>query len=302
MKRNGFSAGGKQRYLCHSCGKSFHWQNRANKLYRERVWFERWLTEGYCVRQLSQQSGHSCSKIYRIVHAWLEREPEAATHSLRECQYTLFDGSFLRYPETIVALMDARDRTLIAGAHGVRERSQTDLLAFFLPLRERGLNPESCTIDGLKAVERALRLVWPEIIIQRCLVHIQRQGLSWCRMHPRRKDAGELRELFVRVPCIDNPQQRDEFLADLKDWEEKYGGDIASKLGRGKVFSDLKRARSLLLKALPNMFHYLDDSNIPKSTNGLEGYFSRLKRSYRSHNGLTKTKSYCQWYFTLKRK
>jgi transposase-like protein len=274
----------------------------VNKLHRERVWFERWLTEGYSVRQLSDQSGYSCSKLYRIIHTWLQRDPELVTRPLQSCRYLLFDGSFVRYPETIVALMDTQGRTVIAGEHGVHERSQADLLAFFRPLRERGLHPVSCTIDGLSVVAKTFRQVWPGIIIQRCLVHIQRQGLSWCRMHPRRKDAEQLRGLFVRVPRIDNGQQRDQFLADLNDWEEKYGSAIASRPGRGKVFSDLKRARSLLLKALPNMFHYLNDPNIPRSTNGLEGYFARLKKLYRSHNGLTNTKSYCQWYFTLKRK
>ena len=266
------------------------------------MWFERWLTEGYSVRQLSVQSGYSCSKLYRIIHTWLRHEPELETRSLESCRYLLFDGSFLRYPETIVALMDAQERTVIAGEHGVRERSQTDLLAFLVPLRERGLYPVSCTIDGLSVVDRTFRLVWPEIVIQRCLVHIQRQGLSWCRMHPKRKDAEQLRRFFVRVPWIDNEQQRDQFLADLKDWEEHYGHDIASRPGRGKVFSDLKRARSLLCKALPNMFQYLNDPNIPKSTNGLEGYFSRLKKSYRAHNGLTETKNYCHWYFATKPK
>ena len=56
--------------------------------------------------------------------------------------------------------------------------------------------------------------------------------------------------------------------------------------GKGKVFSDLKRARSMLVKAVPNMFHYLDDANIPKTTNALEGYYSRLKQRYRQHRGL----------------
>jgi len=39
----------------------------------------------------------------------------------------------------------------------------------------------------------------------------------------------------------------------------------------GYVFSDIKRARSMLLRALPDMFHYLDNPLIPTSTNGLEG-------------------------------
>ena len=70
---------------------------------------------------------------------------------------------------------------------------------------------------------------------------------------------------------------------------------------RGRVFSDLKRARSMLLAALPNMFHYLDDPVIPKSTNALEGYFARLKHKYRQHRGLVRShrNAYLRWYVHL---
>src|SRR3989337_4239062 len=68
---------------------------------------------------------------------------------------------------------------------------------------------------------------------------------------------------------------------------------------RGRVFSDIKRAGSMLLKALPDMFHYLDNPKIPATTNGLEGYFSRLKAHYRQHRGLhpSKRANYFSWYF-----
>ena len=44
----------------------------------------------------------------------------------------------------------------------------------------------SATVDGNRHLLRILRQVWPTIVIQRCLVHIQRQGLSWCRQSPKR--------------------------------------------------------------------------------------------------------------------
>ena len=55
----------------------------------------------------------------------------------------------------------------------------------------------------------------------------------------------------------------------------------------------------MLLRALPDMFHYLDDPQIPTTTNGLEGYFSRLKSHYRQHRGLSphKRPNYFAWYF-----
>lgn len=299
VRRNGFHRSGRQRFFCTSCRRSFLWTNPGNRENRQRVWFERWLMEGYSIRQLSRQSGHHPSKLYRIVRAWLDWEPPQARASLERHRYTLFDGSYFRFPEAIVVLMDAEQHTLIQGAYGVNERSEPQLRAFFQLLKDRDLMPISCTVDGNRQIARVLKQIWPEIVLQRCLVHVQRQGLSWCRQRPRRPDARELRGLFLQLMEISTAVQRDQFMADLADWEQEFGSNIAARPERGRVFSDVKRARSMLLRALPDLFHYLEDPNIPRTTNGLEGYFSRMKKLYRNHGGLTRTKNYCLWYFKL---
>lgn len=216
----------------------------------------------------------------------------------------IFDGTFLHRPVSIVALMDAKTNSIVQGKYDVRENSEKQLFAFFNPLRKKGLNPLSCTVDGNPHAIKVLKKVWPNIKIQRCLVHIQRQGLMWCRVNPKTPYARKLREIFLKVTNIRNKTERDRFLNFLYEWEEKYGQKISSHPERGRVFSDIKRARSMLLKALPNMFHYLENPNIPSSSNGLEGYFSRLKGHYRHHRGLEKTKrsNYFNWYFFLKQR
>lgn len=184
------------------------------------------------------------------------------------------------------------------------ENSIPQLLSFFEPLKYQFLSPLSCTVDGNPQTIRVFKSLWPHIIIQRCLVHIQRQGLSWCRRYPKRTDAKRLRDIFRQVTSIRNYKERDALIARIVEWEQKYGQFIAARADRGRVFSDIKRARSMLLKALPDMFHYLDNPSIPATTNGLEGYFSWLKTHYRSHRGLKASKraSYFSWYFRLRPK
>lgn len=175
---------------------------------------------------------------------------------------------------------------------------------FFKPLVARGLKPVSCTVDGNPQAIRVMRSLWPEIKVQRCLVHIQRQGLMWCRRYPKTVYARKLRDIFLSVTHIRTKEESYEFLELIADWEQTYGRYIELQPEKGRVFSDIKRARSMLLKALPDMFHYLDDPNIPNTTNGLESYFSRLKSHYRQHRGLRKKKlnSYFRWYLFLKPK
>jgi hypothetical protein len=198
--------------------------------------------------------------------------------------------------------MDGETNTVIAGEYGVEENSNEQLRMFFKPLIDRGLDPESCTTDGNPQVIRTIRELWPGITAQRCLVHIQRQGLSWCRRSPKTVYGRDLRVLFCGLTNINTEAERDCFIEEFLYWEKTYGGLIEQRPERGGVFSDIKRARSMLQKALPDMFHYLDNHDIPRSTNGLEGYFSRLKGHYRQHRGLTpkKRENYFNWYFHFK--
>lgn len=193
--------------------------------------------------------------------------------------------------------MDAQKYEIVFGQCGINEGPR-DLRVFCRHLQERGFNPKSATVDGNPHLIKMLQHWWPEIIIQRCLVHIQRQGLSWCRRNPKSTAGKRLRQVFLLVNKISTPRELTFFVEKVKAWEERYGKAIALKPERGWVFSDLKRARSMLLHALPNMFHYLEDVQIPKSTNGLEGYFARLRQRYRQHRGLAKERrhSYFQWY------
>lgn len=260
------------------------------------------MSEGYSVRQLSDQSGYSHSKISRIINYWLEQAPANDTNRLKEAQHIIFDGTFLYRPVSIVALMDTNGHELLRGKYGVRENSERELRGFLLPLKEEGLMPKSCTTDGNPQAIRTIRSLWEGITMQRCVVHVQRQGLMWCRKYPKRTDAKHLRNLFLKVTYINTPSQKASFLVEVAAWEQRYGSRIATSSERGYVFSDLRRARSMLLKAIPNLFHYLDDSKIPRTTNGIEGYFSRLKRNYRNHRGLNPNKhsQYFDWYFHLK--
>jgi hypothetical protein len=193
---------------------------------------------------------------------------------------------------------------VISGRYGVSENSERQLISFFKPLIDLGMKPISCTVDGNPQASRVLRKIWPDIITQRCLVHIQRQGLVWCRTYPKTVYARQLRDIFLQVTHIRTKAERNWFLELIEQWEDTYGQSIASRPERGRVFSDIKRARSMFLKALPNMFHYLNDPNISFTTNGLEGYFSRLKNHYRLHRGLMKTKlsNYFDWYIYLRTK
>lgn len=234
-----------------------------------------------------------------MINYYLEQTPTQPLLSLNQYQHFILDGTFLHRPRSLITLMDAEKHEVVTGKYPVSENSEPQLMAFFQPLIQNGLQPCSFTVDGNPNVINVLRKLWPGVAVQRCLVHIQRQGLSWCRTSPKTTYARKLRKIFLQVTSIHSRADRDRFLTAVWEWEGKYGLQIRSRLETGQVFSDIKRARSMLLRALPDLFHYLDDPHIPISTNALESYFSRLKTRYRQHRGLGKERrnNYFQWYF-----
>ena len=300
VKLSGKTKQGKQRYQCLKCKSTYLWkQNRAIEDRRYR-WFTQWMLEGLTVKQVAKINSISPSTVSRVIQYWLNKQPPKIK-DLEKAKYLILDGTYINHRTGLYVVMDAKDHKIIYGDYGVSETGK-HLKTFFEILQQEGLNPFSATVDGSLQQIKYIKEAWEDLIIQRCLVHIQRQGLSWLRQKPKRIDAMKLRDLLLQVLYIKTKQQSDNFKKGFKLWEESFGLELSRSTNRGKVFSDLLRTRTMITNALPNMFNYLDNPEISRTTNALEGYFGRLKQKYRVHRGLSpnKRKSYFKWYLYLK--
>ena len=231
----------------------------------------------------------------------MERTPDQSDFDYSPVKYLQFDGTYFKHENCLMVLMDNKTSKIIAHRYHVRENYEA-VYQIFKGMMAHGLQPAAITIDGNTSVTRALKAVWPDIIIQRCITHIQRQGLSWLRRYPKLEASKDLREILLTLTNVKEERGRELFIKDFLRWEKRYGRFVLSLPSRDKVYGDLQRTRSLILHALPNMFHYLDDQCIAATTNKLEGYFSRLKEIYRKHRGMSKKhrQNYFAWYINFK--
>ena len=266
------------------------------------------MQEGYSVRELSAMSQRSPSSIRRIIHYWLAQAPprdEARWKTrMSQCHHVIVDGTILRRKssEAVYAVMESCSHELLYGAYGIREGA-SDLQRVYGQLAQAGLHPKSATLDGNPQQAKYLSLQWPEIRLQRCIVHVQRQGLRWCRRNPKRTDGKHLRKLFLDLSMVKTPAQQKYFSHQVNQWDQRFGRSIqqARRITGGWVFSDLALAARMIVRSLPDLFHFIHDADISSSTNPLEGYFSRVKEKYRRHGGLAPRHRdlYFQWYFFL---
>lgn len=199
--------------------------------------------------------------------------------------------------------MNAPDQSICDYLHAPREGYRY-VLPWFQQLKAKGLYPLVIIMDGELSVIRAIREVWPKAKIQRCLYHIQREGMRWLRTFPKTQAGRELRAILSTLASVKSFKDRDIFFELFDNWINAHYSSIKKLPSTTVAFKDLKRTVSLIRNARPDMFHYLSDSNIPSTTNSLEGFYSRLKADYQRHRGLSSQHriSYLNWYCFLKNK
>jgi transposase-like protein len=197
--------------------------------------------------------------------------------------------------------MDGRSQKIISHTYDQKE-GYKPTVGWFREIRACGLYPLYITMDGERSVMRAIAETWPKAKIQRCLYHIQREGMRWLRSYPKTPAGNALRLLLKTVCQIRTKRERELFMETYKTWAATYR-DFVLALPRTQVaYKDLKRTMVLIKNALPDMFYYLDNPAVHKTTNALEGFYSRLKNDYRSHRGLSQKHkiSYLSWYCHFK--
>jgi transposase-like protein len=177
-------------------------------------------------------------------------------------------------------------------------------------LKNLGLQITSITCDGHKATLKAVRKTMPGVILQRCLVHIQRMCLLWLTARPTYEAGKELRSLVLMIHRIQTYNDKQYWIQQLLIWEQKFTAFLKEKTYKAETgrywytHRLIRRSFFTIKRALPNMFHYLDDENIPKTTNGIESYFGHLKNHLDLHRGLSKNNrvNFIKWYIYFRNK
>jgi len=193
--------------------------------------------------------------------------------------------------------MNAVQPGIIANIYTTKEGFK-NVHPWFNELKQQGLDPDFISMDGEISVIRAIKATWRKTKVQRCLYHIQREGMRWLRSHPKTLAGKELRQLLSTLTDIKSIKERNEFIRLFRHWIRRYYNFVQSLPTGTVAFKDLKRTIASIHNALPNMFHYLKNPSVPATTNALESFYSRLKADYQRHRGLSETHkiSYLKWY------
>jgi len=295
---------GKQRFRCKNCDVFFTRNRPEQKVQNRFIWFRKWVLERQTYKTLSRDSGLSRDTLQRTFYQLLEQAPLVKIIKRDNVRLRIDATYFNQF--CVVCYQDNEDgyTQLIRFSDGEHYEEIKEDLDNLIKL---GLRLESITTDGHKSILKAMKKSVPDVIAQRCLVHIQRMCLLWLTRYPKHPAGQELRHLVLQILKIKTNNDRLHWTGEFRKWHEQYKDYINEKTHNtdtGRYWYThklLRRSYITINRALPNMFHYLANPKIPNTTNGIEGFFSHLKNHLDLHRGLTiKNRiNFIKWYIYL---
>ena len=291
----------KQRFKCNNCGIYFTRNKPEQKLSNRFIWFKKWILERQTYKTLSRDSGYSIDTLQRTFYTLLEQAPKVKIINRKDVNLRIDATYFKQF--CLVGYQDDFDGyiQLVRFTDGEHYEEIKEDLENLIKL---GVHLESITSDGHKSILKAVKKAVPDVTIQRCLVHIQRMCLIWLTRYPKHPSGQELRKLVLLLLNIKTKNDKLFWVRVLNIWYEQYKDYINEKTynpDTGRYWYThklLRRSYFTIKRALPNMFHYLNNPKIPHTTNGIEGYFSHLKNHLDLHRGLTLKNriNFIKWY------
>ena len=295
---------GKQRFNCKNCGIYFTRNDPDQRLENRFIWFRKWILERQTFKTLSRDSGLSKDTLQKTFYAFLKQFPEVKVLKRKNVHLRVDATYFKQF--CMLSYQDNDDgyTQLIRFSDGEHFEEIKEDLDNLIKL---GLQIDSITTDGHKSILKAIKKSIPDVLVQRCLVQIQRMCLLWLTRFPKHPAGIELRRLVLLLLKIKTNNDRLYWTRELEQWYTIHKPYLQQKTFHQQsgtysyTHKLLRRSYSVIKRALPNMFHYLSNPQIPSTTNGIEGFFSHLKNHLDLHRGLTVEHriNFIKWYVYL---
>lgn len=289
----GKTGSGKQRYFCTKCKNTATRKRIDTKLKIDLKVFVSWITETISLVRTAKRLKITSRQLKnRFVPFW-EYLP-LPRPIVQNSEVLVVDGvSVVKHHLVVLVIFDRLRHATLSWSYVSRE-SYLGWRDMFFGLKVHGVEPKVIVCDGQKGLIKAIHEVWPQTIIQRCLIHISRQAKAWLTQNPKAEAGQELRLIVKKLTDIETETEKIIWLKSFDDWQKKYDYFLKEKTRHPIMEKNwwythkkLRAVRSLLKNSLDNLFVYLNDPRVPKTSNDVEGGInSRIKDLLRIHRGL----------------
>lgn len=280
---------GHQRYKCKACNSTFTSHRDDVSKSNRFIWFRKWVLGKQAISDIASASGYSERQLLRWFDEYLDQAPTWAVQRKKPV-HMLIDGTWFSEDHCLIVYRDADSKSTLYYRFAEKEDEYeiSQDLTMFKSLRMR---VSSFTTDGTEDIIRAIRYTHPHVTRQHCIVHIQRECLIWLTQHPKTAAGITLRRLVCQICDAKTTNDKLYWIKELNKWHEDYEEFILQKSVNKETgeltytHDNVRRAYVHLHKALPNMFKYIDEPDVPNNTNSIESFFGHMKDNLRIHRG-----------------
>lgn len=293
MQSWGKTSAGKQRFFCPLCRKSSIRTRPDLRLKIDFRIFVYWLTQTTGLVTMAKKYHVSVSNITKSFKTFWQFLPQPKS-IVGNSRVLIVDGvTVVKHQLVALVVFDRIKKITLSWFYVLRE-SYSGWRSIFLELKSKGIEPEVIVCDGQKGLIKAIYDVWPDTVIQRCLIHIHRQAKAWLTQSPKSEAGKELLCIVKNLINIETDEQKKIWLDAFNTWLNNYDDFLKEHTYHSTILKrwwythkKLRATRSLLKNSLDNLFIYIDDRRVPRTSNDVEGGInSRIKDLLRIHRGL----------------
>lgn len=263
----------KQKYKCKNCTYCFVRKNRTNDKIKKEKLLNDYVLEWYSNRQLSNQHKKKEYLVRKYIQNKLDNNQIKAIDIVYDnVSNIIIDWYWLPWKRLLLVYYEYVIEKVIWFSICDWERKENIVKDLKILKNSFSYNIKTCTIDWWISIFGAIILVYPNITIQRCLVHIQRQVLSYISRNPKLKAWKELKHLVSYKILSDSLL----FPLMFNIWKKSNFYFLTEKRLNLKWWysykhEKIRKAMKHIENALPYMFN--GKSYIEISSNKLEWYF-----------------------------
>lgn len=159
------------------------------------VWFRKWVMERQVYKFLVRDSKMSQSSIQRLFNKYLADPPQNIVRS-KSNVHLLIDGTYFSNGLCLILYYD-KDLQFVQLYRTSNKEKFREIKEDLENLKKLGVHIYSVTCDGHKAILKSVQKVYPNAVIQRCVVHVKRQSGSWLGKYSKLIQSRELLR-FIR--------------------------------------------------------------------------------------------------------
>lgn len=291
MIKHGLTRAGAQRFRCAPCDITAVRRRPDNSERRWRRLFLRWVTGKLTVSDIARDAGVSGKTVQRRFGPFWRKPPRSPDGPA--ARVLVLDGTSVIKREAVALIAGNAETAVPVGWRCVGRECLTTWLPFLVDLKQNGISPDFVVCDAQKGLILAIRTIWPHALIQRCVVHVHRQAMIWLTRSPKTAAGRELRSIVSALLRVRTIRQKRRWIRRFRRWDKRYREFLKERScgpnGWWYTHRKVRAVRSLLRNAIPNLFRYVRDPGVPRTSNHVEGGLnSRLSELLCSHRGLRK--------------